>query len=178
MNGQAILLNADYSFLNTVSVKKAICLITKGKAEIVKAYNNTIRNFESTIVFNAPKIIKLVKFVRLMFKKEVPLSKRNIFVRDGYQCQYCGKQFSNGSKTITIDHILPKSSGGKTTWDNCVTSCKQCNTYKGRNKLSETDLTLRNKPTKPTIGEFIQIKMKALGVDKTLENLFSEEEWK
>ena len=175
MDSKTIVLNADYSFLNTISTKKAISLIVRGKAEIVKTLKDRIiSNFEQTVIFEQPLIIKLVKLVRLMFKKEVPLSKRNIFVRDGYQCQYCNKQFEFGSKSVTIDHITPRSKGGLTTWNNCVTCCKNCNTYKGNKKLNECGLKLNKKPVKPTIGEFINIRMKYLGVDKVLNQFFNE----
>lgn len=178
MDSRTIVLNADYSFLNTISTKKAICLIVKGKAEVVKSLKDKLLyNFEKTVYFEYPLIIKLVKLVRLMFKKDVPLSKRNIFVRDDYTCQYCGREFKFGSKSVTIDHIKPRSKGGVTSWNNCVTSCKECNTKKGNKKLSEVNLTLLKKPTKPTIGEFINKRMCLLGIDKMLNDFFKGELW-
>lgn len=177
MTSQTILLNSDYTFLSTISVKKAISLITRGKAEIVKTLKDKIiKNYENTVNFEHPIIIKLVKFVRLMYGKSVPLSKRNILVRDNYQCQYCGKQFTYGSKSITLDHIVPRSKGGNTSWLNCVASCKKCNESKGSKKLSEVKMVLLKKPIKPTIGEFIQTRMKMLGIDKMLNELFNEME--
>lgn len=177
MTSQTVLLNSDYSFLSTISLQKAIRLITKGKAEIVKSMKDkVIRNYENTVNFGHPVVIKLVKFVRLMYGKSVPLSKRNILLRDGYQCQYCGKQFRFGSKSITLDHIVPRSKGGDTTWLNCVASCKQCNTFKGSKKISETSLTLLKQPVKPTIGEFIMTRMRLSGLDKMLNELFNEME--
>ena len=170
--GNTILLNADYSFLDTLTTKKAICLVVKGKAEVVKEnVKEVYRNFENTFSINSPLVIRLIKFVRLVFKKQVPLTKRNIFVRDRYSCQYCRRKVGFGSRGLTIDHIYPKAKGGKTEWENCVTSCHKCNTFKGSKTLKECGLTLNKKPVRPTIGEFIQIKANVLGVDQIIKDL-------
>ena len=171
---RVILLNADYTYLNILPVQRAICLVVKGKAEVIKNTKKILSNFEGTYKIAAPAVIKLVKFVRMMFKKEVPLTRRNIFVRDEYTCQYCGKQFNFGSKSLTIDHIRPRAKGGGTSWENCVTACKECNSYKGDKKLSDLKMTYNKKPIKPTIGEFINIRMKALGIDKTLDEIMKD----
>lgn len=169
-----ILLNADYTFLNSVSWKSAVKLISKGKAEIVKSGEKIISNFEKTFEIFMPIVIKLVKFVRLMFKKGVPFTKRNLFIRDECICQYCGRKYKSTSKSLTIDHIVPRSRNGKSTWENCVTCCKNCNTLKSDKKISEVSLRLNKLPTKPTIGEFINVKMKALGADKILKEIFED----
>lgn len=101
-----------------------------------------------------PKVIKLVKFVRAVYKREVPFSKKNIFIRDNYTCQYCNKEFNN-INNLTIDHITPRSKGGKTSWTNCITSCKRCNNIKGSKTTQESKMFLNKLPKKPTITEFM-----------------------
>lgn len=172
---QVIVLNSDYSFLNTLSVKKAICLIVKGKAEIVAENTKKfLTNFEKTIRMAIPQVIRLVKMVRMAFGKSVPLTKSNIFVRDNFTCQYCGKKFKKKSKSLTIDHVIPKSKGGRNTWDNLVTACGSCNAYKGNMTPNKIGLTLLKKPVKPTIGEFIQLRAKQSGLDKILNEVFEK----
>jgi hypothetical protein len=173
---QVIVLNTDYTFLNTVSVIKAIKMIAKGKAEVViENTKNAFKNFENTVKFFIPQVIKLVKMVRMAFGKSVPLTKSNIFVRDNFTCQYCGKKFNKKSKSLTIDHVIPKSKNGKNTWENWVTSCNHCNIHVKKDRTpNEAGLTLLKKPVKPTIGEFIQLRSKQSGLDKILDEVFKK----
>ncbi len=163
---QVILLNSDFSFLDLVSWKKAMKLMFKEKVEVVK---NTTKKVMDMYV---PQVIKLIKFVRVVYKKSVPLSKRNVFIRDNYTCQYCGKVFSKHTKSLTIDHVIPKVRNGKNTWDNCVASCKQCNTKKGSRTPSEVGYTLAKRLTKPTINEFMGKKLNSLGIKSVLDDIF------
>ena len=101
----------------------------------------------------------------MVYKNKVPFSKRNIIVRDGEKCMYCGKE---GGR-LTIDHIIPKSKGGKTTWENCISSCKECNSKKADRTPSKAGMHLIKRPYQPTINEFLRIKMKKLGVDKVID---------
>ena len=90
-------------------------------------------------------------------------------IRDRHKCKYCGSP-----DYLTIDHVTPKSRGGKDTFDNCVTSCKQCNNKKGSNTPREAYMNFIGKPPyEPTITEFIQIRMKVSGLDKILKELTS-----
>lgn len=163
---QVILLNSNYSFLDIISWKKAMKLIFKEKVEVVK---NTAKKIADYYV---PQVIRLIKFVRIVYKREVPFGKRNVFVRDNYTCQYCGKQFSKHTKALTIDHVIPKVRGGKSTWENCVASCKECNTRKGKRTPREIGYVLNKRPIKPTINEFMQGKLKSLGVKEVLDEVF------
>ena len=85
-------------------------------------------------------------------------------VRDGYTCMYCGAR-----DKLTIDHMLPSSRGGKTSFENCVTACQPCNNRKGNKTTSEARMFPSRQPHCPTISEFFRIKMRALGVDKCLK---------
>lgn len=163
---RCIVLNGDYTFLNTVNWKRAICLIIKEKAEILKASTRKVRNAGGEIIFEIPLVIKLVKVIRLIYKNKVPFSKRNIMVRDGFRCMYCGT-----SSKLTIDHVIPVSKGGKNNFDNCVTACQPCNNKKGNRTPREAHMFLRKQPYAPTISEFIRLKMKQLGVEEFLREL-------
>lgn len=163
---RCIVLNGDYTFLNTVGWKRAICLIIKEKAEMLKASTKTIQNAEGNVKFEIPLVIKLVKVIRLIYKNKVPFSKRNIMVRDGFRCVYCGS-----SSRLTIDHVIPASKGGKNNFDNCVTACQPCNNKKGNRTPREANMFMRKQPYAPTISEFIRLKMKQLGVEEFLREL-------
>ncbi len=167
---RVILLNSDYTFLNIISWKKAMCLLAKGKVEILKATDKIIRNIERTWEINIPRVLRLVNLVRRIYKTRVPFSKKNVIYRDRFICQYCGLKDSK----LTIDHVIPKCKGGKSTFDNCVASCKSCNNFKNDKTLSEMKMSLSRRPFQPTIMEFINIKMKILGVDKILKEIWEE----
>lgn len=163
-----IVLNSSYEYLNTVTWKKAVKLIHLGKVEIVKSTKRVVSNFEDTVKMVVPKIVRLLKYVRAVFKRAVPFSKRNIHVRDDNTCQYCGSK-----DKICIDHINPKAKGGKSTWENCVSSCKTCNNKKRDRTPREAGMFLARQPFQPTINEYMNIKLKAHGLDinKLLEEL-------
>jgi len=164
---KVILLNSDYSFINVIDWKRAVRLMVKGKADVVEASGRVIRNAERTIELLIPKVLRLIKLVRSIYKAKVPFSKKNVMIRDGLACAYCGKT----DQKLTIDHIIPKSRGGGSTFENCVASCKPCNNKKNNRTPSEAKMYLKKKPFQPTIMEFFIIKMKRLGVYKTLKEL-------
>ena len=110
--------------------------------------------------------MRLIKMIRLIYKNKVPYSKKNIMIRDGFSCGYCGSTYQ-----LTIDHIIPVSRGGKSTFENCVTACRECNNKKGSRTPGEANMFLKRQPYAPTISEFFRIKMKQLGVDKYLKEV-------
>lgn len=165
-----ILLNADYSFLNIVNWKKAICLITKGKVEVLKFSERVIRSVEG-IAIKVPLVMRLVKFIRTLYRTKVPFSKKNVMVRDDFKCAYCG----DSDVRLTIDHVIPKSRGGKSTFDNCVASCKPCNNRKGSKTPREAKMFLKKRPYSPTISEFLRMRIEKLGVQDVLDEIFRGE---
>lgn len=167
---RVILLNSDYSFINTIDWKKAMCLLAKGKVEVLKATDKILKSSERTWEIYIPKVLRLVKLVRSIYRTKVPYSKKNIIYRDKFTCQYCGKT----DKKMTIDHVLPSSRGGKSSFENCVASCKPCNNIKNDKTPREAKMTLKRQPFQPTIMEFITIKMKLLGIDKILSDIWDE----
>ena len=163
---QCVLLNADYTFLNVVNWKRAMCLIAKGKVQVLRHSQRLIRTAEGLVV-KVPAVMRLIKLIRTLYINRVPFSKKNVLIRDGFKCAYCG---GDGRK-LTIDHIVPKSRGGKTDFENCVASCKSCNNKKGSKIPSEANMYLKEKPYQPTIAEFLRLKVKKLGINIVLKDL-------
>jgi 5-methylcytosine-specific restriction endonuclease McrA len=161
-----ILLNADYSFLNLVNWKRALCLMAKGKVEVVKDSRATVLSSGGRI-FRVPTVLRLIKLIRTIYRAGVAFSKRNIFVRDGFRCAYSG----NHRDRLSIDHIIPRSRGGKTTFENCVAACKACNLKKGGHTPSEAGMFLRTKAYQPTISEFLRMKFQYRGLQEILNEI-------
>jgi 5-methylcytosine-specific restriction endonuclease McrA len=97
-----------------------------------------------------PAVIKLRNYVNIPYKGVV-LTRQNVFKRDGFECQYCGTK-----KDLTLDHVIPKAKGGKSTWINLITACKKCNTQKGDYSPEEIGFSLRNSPYKPNYILFLR----------------------
>lgn len=147
---RTLVLNAGYEPLHTVSWQRAICMIFTCKAEVVEEYNKLIRSVSSQ--FNLPKVIRLTKYVS--FFRHSGLAKcnrKNILLRDQYTCQYCG--VSINGKDATIDHIIPRSKGGKSDFLNLVACCQKCNNKKGNKLLGQTKMKLLKKPKTPRVCE-------------------------
>ena len=163
---QCVLLNADYSFLNLVNWKRAFCLIAKGKVEVVKDSQRTIRN-ASGAELKVPAVMRLIKLIRTIYRSSVSFTKRNVLVRDKFKCAYCGTR----KERLSIDHIIPKSRGGKTNFENCVAACKACNLRKGGRTPNEARMYLKARPFQPTISEFLRLKFENLGIHDVLAEL-------
>ena len=153
-----IVLNADYNYINKISWQKAICLLYKNKAEAIKQSDKIIYNGDKTVSFIVPVVIRLVKYIKQVYNNAIPYSKKGVFTRDNYICQYCGKELYQSN--ATIDHIVPKAKGGKTSWTNCVCSCKKCNNFKGDRDLKDTHLKLKSIPVKPKVSDYIRLQSK------------------
>lgn len=164
---RCIVLNGDYTFLNIVNWKRAICLIVKGKVEVLKYSKRVLKNCDGSVIMRIPLVIRLIKLIRTIYRNKVPFSKKNVFIRDGMECVYCGTKTSR----LTIDHVIPASRGGKTDFDNCVAACRPCNNRKGRRTPSEAKMFLVRRPYTPTISEFLRLKMKQLKLDDLLVEL-------
>jgi 5-methylcytosine-specific restriction endonuclease McrA len=161
-----VVLNADYTYLNTVPWQRAIKLLVKEKAEVLKEDDRQITNYENTCCFKVPLVMKLVQMVKTVYRNKVPYSRKNMFIRDNHTCQYCGTH-----EQLSVDHVLPSSRGGKSCFDNCVTSCVQCNIKKGNRTPAEAHMALAKHPYEPTIIEFLTYKMKHTGVYSFLKDI-------
>lgn len=144
---QALLLDKNYMAISIVDWKKAIKLMIKGKAEPVileKAVANISGATKSYVI---PSILRLLVVVPWKaHQADVRFNRKTMLVRDNYECQYCGVRVGKDS---SIDHVLPKSRGGKTNFVNCVTSCKSCNNRKADKTPDEANMLLITNPKKP-----------------------------
>jgi 5-methylcytosine-specific restriction endonuclease McrA len=162
---QVIVLNADFSFLNVVSVERAFLYIAKGKVSVEKYTDSLMCTAEE--VFRKPRVVRFVKMIHQVFKKKIPWSRRNVFVRDKNVCQYCGT--TNGK--MTIDHIFPKSRGGKNTFINTVTACFDCNNWKDDRTPGEAVMSLLREPKAPSVSEFIRLTANMLTPKEIMKEL-------
>jgi len=162
--------------VNVCSVRRALALLFEGHAHVVldgsdgsfRTFNFTEwRHFSqqqpdpesiNTVAFRirVPRVILLVMFDRLP-KKEVTLTRHNIFERDKNTCQFCGRVFDR--KDLNLDHVIPRDQGGPTTWENIVCSCIACNTHKANRTPQEAGMHLIRKPKKPKWRPFVQINL-------------------
>lgn len=149
MSGHVLVLNQDYSALTVCSVERAIILIHLQKVHLVESVPGEFVRSPSTRV-PWPSIVRLKSYVQVPYKK-VMLSRKNVLRRDRSTCQYCG-----GSTNLTIDHILPKSRGGRDTWTNLVTACVSCNNQKGDRTPEEAGMELNREPFRPSYVMFIR----------------------
>lgn len=138
---KVLVLNFDYSPLNITSVQRGFILVVNGKAEIIKSAHNPITTFTHTYV--RPLIIRLLKYINYR-GSGIRVNRHRVFKRDNNECVYCGNK-----KELTIDHVIPRSKGGKNTWDNLVTCCLKCNLKKGNKTPDEARMTLKRKPYQP-----------------------------
>jgi 5-methylcytosine-specific restriction endonuclease McrA len=160
-----LILNGDYTYLTIISWKKAVKLVYKGKATVLKYSEHVIKTAEN-VIMKIPAVAKLVHIIRTIYRTKVPFSKRNVMTRDDFICQYCGSR-----EELTVDHIIPVSRGGKTEFENCVTACKICNARKGNKLPSEAAVYPRKRPSAPTISEFVRIRAQKAGVLDLLKEL-------
>jgi 5-methylcytosine-specific restriction endonuclease McrA len=109
----------------------------------------------------------LIKVVRIVYRNQIPFSRRNVLIRDQFTCAYCGKRES----PLTIDHIIPRARGGKSNFENCVACCRACNTKKGARLPRQAGMALRRRPWQPTIAEFMRIRLQQSGVYGLLTEL-------
>lgn len=143
MKIKALVLNLDYTPIAVCTVQRAFLLVYLRKAELVKA-NSTYSFHTVNDTFSMPSVIKLNRYVNVPYKGVV-LSRENVFKRDGFKCQYCGTE-----KELTLDHLIPKARGGKTSWNNLVTACKTCNSKKGNYSPEEAGFDLTFRPYRPS----------------------------
>ena len=142
MSHEVLVLNNDYEPLNVCNLRRAIVLVFLGKAEILHTNDGTINMLQGTI--DSPSVVKLRHHVKRPLP-ELRLSRRSIFARDNYTCQYCGQHYSY----LTLDHIVPRRLGGQHTWDNLVAACPTCNHHKGGRTLEQAQMRLLHLPTEP-----------------------------
>jgi 5-methylcytosine-specific restriction endonuclease McrA len=141
---RTLLLDSSYRPIKIITWQRAVTLCLYGQVSVVESYDRMIRspNMEMAL----PAVIALRQYIR-MRPFRIRFSKRNVFARDGHTCQYCGCM--PGASHLTLDHVVPQSRGGKSTWENSTTACEPCNHRKADRTPEEAGMVLRTKPFRP-----------------------------
>jgi 5-methylcytosine-specific restriction endonuclease McrA len=140
VNDAVLVLNANYEPINIAPLRRAFNLVLKGIAH-VEEHNGIVEAGKAT--YKIPSVIRLMSYRRIPHFKISP-SRRNILQRDDFTCQYCVKRFV--AQELTLDHIMPRSRGGRSTWDNLVAACYKCNHRKNDQTPEEAGMKLHRKP--------------------------------
>ena len=146
-----LVLNATYEPINVCTVRRAAVLLLKAKAEMVEHAEWELR--AESISLPRPMVIRLVAYVNVpRDTHRRKITRRAVFARDRWTCQYCGSRSS-----LTVDHVVPRSRGGASSWDNIVTSCAPCNRRKGDTPLRQAGMQLMRQPSNPNPHIFIHV---------------------
>jgi 5-methylcytosine-specific restriction endonuclease McrA len=137
----ALVLNATYEPLCVVPLRRAVVLVLAEKAVVVEAGDQVMHSERTSIA--VPTVVRLSHYVRVPYRREVPLTRRGVLDRDAHLCVYCG------TKADTIDHVRPRARGGQHIWTNVVAACARCNHRKGDRLLSELGWHLASPPVQP-----------------------------
>ncbi|HEV7300979.1 MAG TPA: HNH endonuclease [Tepidisphaeraceae bacterium] len=185
LNANVLVLNKHYQAIRVINVRRAFAMLCKDLAEVVHidtdaAGQSRWTNMDFTewtelsqlkaefepeeydwihtvrLQIAVPRIIRLVGYDKLP-RQDVKFNRRNIYARDGSKCQYCGKKFS--TTELSLDHVKPKSQGGKASWDNIVCCCVKCNVKKGGRTPEQAKMHLITKPIKPKRSPVISIRL-------------------
>jgi len=181
LDASVLVLNKLFLAIHIISVRRAFCLLCKDLAEVVseedgrfttydfaswrelsefrakhfrQEHDDWVRTINSEI--QAPRVIRLFHYDRVP-KQTVKFNRRNIFARDNNQCQYCGKKFA--TTELSLDHVLPRSQGGQSIWENIVCACLDCNVRKGGRTPRQAGMTLIRKPEKPRRSPLLSMKL-------------------
>ena len=157
-----LVLNRSWAVVHTTTVKRALTLAINRVANIIAPDTFEVHDFESWAQLSVPQDEPMVRTVSLQIRvpevivlssydsiprKEVPFTRRNLYKRDAFTCQYCGKRMPG--EDLSIDHVVPRSRGGGTSWTNCVLACLRCNVRKGNRTPAEAGMMLLAKPVRP-----------------------------
>ena len=157
---RCLVLNSDWSYMNITSSFKALCLAFEEKVDVLKAYEKTYRSQFLEIPIPAVVALRHYKDISKR-RRNFAASTRNIVIRDGFKCAYCG--CSLAFKNATKDHIVPVSLGGKTIMTNLVAACKPCNAKKDNKTLHDSGMKLLFKPRDLTNEERLKCIVKTIG---------------
>ncbi len=160
MNKTVLVLNQNYEPLNICNARRAVELVFGGKAEILQTHETLIST--SLEAFPYPSVIRLICLIRAP-RARVKLTRREVFLRDSFTCQYCGRRTGD----LTLDHVIPRSRGGPHTWENLASACRACNHRKGGKSVAEARMSLKRQPYEPSPGRYYAI-------ERRLEQTISE----
>jgi 5-methylcytosine-specific restriction endonuclease McrA len=151
MGGRVLVLNATYEPINVCTVRRAVVLLLKEKAELLERGMWELHSESSTLA--RPVVIRLVSYVNVpRDAHRRKITRRAVFARDSWTCQYCGSR-----SNLTVDHVIPRSKGGSSNWENIVASCAPCNRRKGDRLPHQVNMHPRVKPRMPSPNVFIQL---------------------
>jgi 5-methylcytosine-specific restriction endonuclease McrA len=181
LDASVLVLNKLFMAIHIISVRRAFVLLCKDLAEVVSQEDGTFSTYDfeswrevsefrakhfrqedddwvrtARSEIQVPRVIRLMSYEKLP-KQTVKFNRRNIFARDHNQCQYCGKKFP--TTELSLDHIVPRSQGGISTWENIVCSCIGCNVKKGGRTPKQAHMTLVRKPEKPKRSPMLNLKL-------------------
>jgi 5-methylcytosine-specific restriction endonuclease McrA len=181
LEASVLVLNKMFMAVHVISVRRAFCLLCKSQAEVIRVedgqylsydfeswaelsalkaqltrdeHEDWVRTAHSEI--QAPRVIRLLDYDKVP-RQTVKFNRRNIFARDHNQCQYCGRKFVTSE--LSLDHVIPRSQGGGTTWENIVCACVECNVRKGGRTPRQATMTLIRKPEKPKRSPLLNVKL-------------------
>jgi 5-methylcytosine-specific restriction endonuclease McrA len=150
--GRVLVLNASFEPINVCTVRRAAVLILKNRAEILEEGEWALHAESFTLA--RPVVIRLLTYVRIpRDAHRRKITRRAVFARDRWTCQYCGHERGN----LTVDHVVPRSKGGTSTWDNIVTCCAPCNRRKGDRLPRQANMVPARKPKAPSSTIFIHV---------------------
>ncbi|MCA8951397.1 MAG: HNH endonuclease [Planctomycetes bacterium] len=166
-----LVLNRSWQPIHVTTVRRALCLVFREVARVVSPATLTTYAFEEwmlepvppgqlairspSIDIGAPEVILLARYDRVPCH-EAPFTRRNLFLRDDFTCQYCGRRCA--SDHLSVDHVTPRSRGGRTTWENCVLACVGCNSRKADRTLKEAGFRLLRQPTRPRWSPYLNLR--------------------
>jgi 5-methylcytosine-specific restriction endonuclease McrA len=181
LEASVLVLNKLFMAVHIISVRRAFCLLCKDLAEVVSLEDGQFATYDfatwrevseyrarlfrqedddwvrtTSSEIQVPRVIRLMSYDKLP-KQTVKFNRRNIFARDNNQCQYCGKRFP--TTELSLDHIIPRSQGGQSTWENIVCACVKCNVRKGGRTPKEAHMSLIRKPEKPKRSPLLNLKL-------------------
>ena len=157
VSSRVLVLNASYEPINVCTVRRAAVLVLKERAEILEHADRALHAEHLTMP--RPAVIRLTSYVRIPRDAHARrITRRAVFARDRWTCQYCGTVRG----TLTVDHVIPRSKGGSSSWDNIVASCAPCNRRKGDRLPAQVDMHPRRKPSPPSSTIFVHVATPAI----------------
>ena len=188
LNSSVLVLNRYYLAVHVVNVRRAFVLLYRDRAEVIDIENGQYANYDFSswlelselrhledaqlerrqppgfdwirtvrTSIQVPRVIRLTRFDQFP-RQTLRFNRRNLFARDGHCCQYCGRSFPNSQ--LSIDHVMPRSRGGETSWENVVCACVECNTKKGGRTPQEAKMRLKTRPRRPTHNPWLAVKLR------------------
>jgi 5-methylcytosine-specific restriction endonuclease McrA len=181
LTNSVLVLNRHYLAVHVIAVRRAFCLLYRDLAEVIHHEDGQYANYDfaswcevsellaaerndddddwiRAVNFEVriPRVIRLLRYDRVP-RQTLRFNRRNLFARDGHRCQYCGRSFP--SHQLSFDHVLPRSRGGETNWENVVCSCVNCNSKKGGRTPQEARMRLLRPPARPRHNPLLAMKL-------------------